>query len=73
MSHRMRDLLDNTEQRVAERTHALGSVVRSLKMTTEISHQIATILDLDKLLQYVVDRIQHDFGYYHVHIYLVDE
>lgn len=59
-------LVDNLEERVQERT-------RALETSAEISRRLTTILDLDELLQQVVVSIQHAFGYYQVHIYLIDE
>lgn len=46
---------------------------RALETTGEISQQLTTILNRDELLRYVVDRIQTEFNYYHVQIYLIEE
>jgi len=66
MTARLRDLIDNLEDRIYDRT-------RALETSADISSQISQILDLDKLLNYVINRIQTQFNYYHIHIYLVDE
>jgi len=66
MNAQLSALVDNLEERVQERT-------RALEASAEISRRLTTILDLDELLQHVVASIQHAFGYYQVHIYLVDE
>jgi len=66
MNAQLGTLIDNLEGRVQERT-------RALEASAEISRRLTTILDLDELLQQVVTSIQHVFGYYQVHIYLVDE
>lgn len=66
MAQQVRDLVANLEERVQERT-------RSLEASTRVSRQLSTILDPDELMQQVVSSIQDTFGYYHVHIYLLDE
>ncbi len=66
MAARLENLLNSLEQQVANRTRALQTIA-------EISRRITTILNLDDLLAYVVNRIQQEFGLYHVHIYLLDD
>jgi PAS domain S-box-containing protein len=66
MVSQLRGLIGSLEQRVAERTKALGTVA-------EISTAVSTILETDKLLQEVVDLSKERFNFYHAHIYLLDE
>jgi signal transduction histidine kinase len=46
--------------------------VRDLEVAAEISRQLTTVLEVDELLGQVVNRIQTTYGYYHVHVYLID-
>ncbi len=43
-----------------------------LATVSDVSRQVASVLDLDDLFQQVVNRIQERFGYYRVHIFTVD-
>ena len=54
------------EQRVAARTKDLATVA-------EVGTATATILEIDRLLQEVVDLTKERFNLYHSHIYLFDE
>lgn len=54
------------EARVAERT-------RDLQVAADVSLQITTQLDTEKLLADVVDQTTTAFGWYHVSIFLIDE
>lgn len=62
----LQELIGSLEQRVAERTRALSTVA-------EVSAATSTILETNKLLQEVADLTKERFGFYHAHIYLLDE
>jgi PAS domain S-box-containing protein len=66
MARQLKDLIATLEQRVADRTKALGTVA-------EISTAVSTILETDKLLQEVVDFSKERFNFYHAHIYLLND
>jgi len=65
MTVQLQNLIGTLEQRVAERTRALTTVA-------DVGTTATTILEIDKLLQEVVDLSKERFGFYHSHIYLLN-
>ncbi len=65
MTAQLRDLIDNLERRVLERT-------RDLELTAELGRTVASIRDLDTLLNYAINLIADRTPYYHVQIFLLD-
>ncbi|MDM8527643.1 ATP-binding protein [Anaerolineales bacterium HSG24] len=66
MTTQLLNLINNLEDRVEQRTRAIES-------SAEIGRQMTSMLDIEKLLQYVVNRVKDEYDYYHVQLYLVDE
>ncbi|MDM8530158.1 ATP-binding protein [Anaerolineales bacterium HSG25] len=61
----LKELLATLEERVQKRTQALET-------SAAISRQLTAILDISELLEYVVNRIQTEFNFYHVHLYVIE-
>jgi two-component system nitrate/nitrite sensor histidine kinase NarX len=73
MTDRLRELINNLEAQVKERTASLEWQTLKLETSTKVSREITSILDTDELLNRVAIVIQQAFNYYHVAIYLVDQ
>jgi putative methionine-R-sulfoxide reductase with GAF domain len=66
MADELQATLTNLETRIDDRTRALAT-------SAAISRRLSTLLREDELLRELVIRVQADFNYYYVQIYLLDE
>ena len=58
------------EQRINE---SLNRRARQVQTSTEVAQEIATTPKLDELFRQVVNLVQRRFGYYHAHVYTLED
>jgi GAF domain-containing protein/HAMP domain-containing protein len=79
MTSRLRQTLDELENRVEERTAELSSAneknerrAHQFEAIAHIARTISSTRDLDQLLPQITTAINQEFGFYHVGIFLLD-
>ena len=73
MTARLRGLIGQLEQRVAERTRELETRSAYLEASAEVGRAASTMLDAESLVQAVVDLVQERFDFYYVGLFLLGE
>jgi GAF domain-containing protein/HAMP domain-containing protein len=73
MTLQVRNLVDDLERRVAERTLDLEHRSAQLQAAAEVGRATANIRNLGELLPLVTRLVSERFGFYHVGIFLLDE
>lgn len=68
IGHHIAVAIENARLYAETRRRAL-----QLESASQVGRQMTSILDIDQLLKRVADLIRETFGYYYVHIFLVDE
>ena len=73
MTAQLRELIAGLEKRVADRTRDLERLTLQLETSARVGREATSILEVNELLGKTADLIQSAFGYYGVHIYLLNE
>jgi len=73
MTANLSELINDLEQRVAERTSGLTKKTDQLRAASFIARQTADVQQLSSILEIVVDLVTNQFGYFHAGIYLMNE
>ncbi len=73
MTARLRGLIGQLEQRVAERTEQLETRSAYLEASAEVGRAASAVLDADELVQNVVRLVRERFDLYYVGLFLLDE
>lgn len=73
MTQKMERLVNNLEEQVAERTEKLEKRASQLQTVSSVARAIASLQETGALLPEITKLISHQFGFYHVGIFLLDE
>lgn len=73
MTRRMRALVTGLEARVSDRTEDLQRRAHQLQAAADVAKDAASLQQVDKLVNEVVNRVEEQFGYYHAGVFLLDD
>jgi len=73
MTDQLRNLINNLERRVQERTNALEKRTQQDQAVASVARSIASVQDLDAVLPEITKLVSKQFDFYHVGIFLIDE
>lgn len=73
MAIELQTLYGTLEQRISERTVALESLAEQMRISADVGRMATTILDPERLQEYVVQLISERFGFYHAGLFLINE
>ena len=73
MTQKLEKLVNNLESQVAERTNSLEKRASQLQAVSGVARAIASLQETSALLPEITQLISHQFGFYHVGIFLLDE
>ena len=69
---KLQEITQNLEQRVEERTKELKERTEQFEGIADVAQSIASIQEMDELLQAITKLVSERFGFYHVGIFLLD-
>ncbi|GAB4503768.1 MAG: hypothetical protein Fur0043_07600 [Anaerolineales bacterium] len=72
MANRLKELVVNLEQQVAERTQTLERRISQIQAAVQVGKAVAAQHEIHELLNRTTQLISDRFGYYHVGIFLLD-
>ena len=73
MTNNLQELIENLEQRVADRTKVIERRAAQVQAAAEVGKTVVAQRNLNTLLGRTTQLISERFGYYHVGIFLLDE
>jgi GAF domain-containing protein len=73
MTFQLQELIENLEQRVAERTRALEQRALYRQSAAQVGRVATSILDVEQLMWQVISLIRTSFALYYVGLFLVDD
>jgi GAF domain-containing protein/HAMP domain-containing protein len=73
MAQQLRDLVNQLERRVSDRTRQLERRNLQIRVAAEVARDATVMRDPDELLVHAVELIRGRFGFYHTGIFLTDE